>query len=101
MVLSDANNDHACGLIEVLEHFNLKNLRMNRAWDYIDEILDELHGSYTREGLIKKMREMHPYLVEMAKMAERKASPSKRLAGCPLGRSPSRTQPGAIRQPHS
>jgi hypothetical protein len=38
----------------------------------VDEVLDKFHGLYTRDGLIKKMREMHPYLVEMEKIAERR-----------------------------
>jgi beta-lactamase superfamily II metal-dependent hydrolase len=74
VVLTHADNDHACGLIKVLEHegFTIDTLWMNRPWDYVDEVLDKFHGLYTREGLIKKMREMHPYLVEMEKIAERR-----------------------------
>lgn len=74
VVLTHADNDHACGLIKVLEHenFTIHTLWMNRPWDYVDEVLDKFHGLYTRDGLIKKMREMHPYLVEMEKIAERR-----------------------------
>lgn len=74
VVLSHADNDHACGLIKVLEHegFTIHTLWMNRPWDYVDEVLDKFHGAYTREGLIKRMREMHPYLVEMEKIAAKR-----------------------------
>ncbi|WP_315803030.1 MBL fold metallo-hydrolase [Bradyrhizobium sp. SZCCHNS3002] len=74
VVLSHADNDHACGLIKVLEHedFTFFDLWMNRAWDYVDEVIDSFHGSYTRDGLIKKMREMHPYLVELERIAEKR-----------------------------
>jgi beta-lactamase superfamily II metal-dependent hydrolase len=74
VVLSHADNDHATGLIKVLEHpdFTVSNLWMNRPWDYVDEVIDSFHGAYTREGLIKKMRDMHPYLVEMEKIAEKR-----------------------------
>jgi beta-lactamase superfamily II metal-dependent hydrolase len=74
VVLTHADNDHATGLIKVLEHpnFTIHTLWMNRPWDYVDEVLDRFHGLYTREGLIKKMREMHPYLVEMEKIAARR-----------------------------
>jgi hypothetical protein len=74
VVLSHADNDHACGLIKVVEHehFNIHTLWMNRPWDYVDEVLDKFHGGYTRDGLIKKMREMHPYLVEMEQIAARR-----------------------------
>lgn len=74
VVLSHADNDHATGLIKVLEceDFTISNLWMNRPWDYVDEVIDTFHGAYTREGLIKKMREMHPYLVEMEKIAAKR-----------------------------
>jgi hypothetical protein len=74
VVLTHADNDHACGLIKVLEHegFTILTLWMNKPWDYVDEVLDKFHGLYTRDGLVKKMREMHPYLVEMEKIAERR-----------------------------
>ncbi|WP_342710043.1 hypothetical protein AAFG13_37630 [Bradyrhizobium sp. B124] len=74
VVLSHADNDHAPGLIKVLEHsnFTISNLWMNKPWDYVDEVIDSFHGAYTREGLIKKMREMHPYLVEMEKIANKR-----------------------------
>lgn len=74
VVLSHADNDHATGLIKVLEceDFTITNLWMNRPWDYVDEVIDGFHGAYTRDGLIKKMREMHPYLVEMEKIATKR-----------------------------
>lgn len=74
VVLTHADNDHACGLIKVLEceDFTIHTLWINRPWDYVDDVLDRFHGLYTREGLIKKMREMHPYLVEMEKIAARR-----------------------------
>jgi beta-lactamase superfamily II metal-dependent hydrolase len=74
VVLSHADNDHATGLIKVLEceDFTISNLWMNRPWDYVDEVIESFHGAYTREGLIKKMREMHPYLVEMDKIAAKR-----------------------------
>jgi hypothetical protein len=75
VVLSHADNDHAPGLIKVLEHFDVGNLWMLRPWDYVDFVIDNFHGAYAREGLIKKMREMHPYLVEMEEIAARKKIP--------------------------
>jgi hypothetical protein len=74
VVLTHADNDHACGLIKLLEHqdFKIHTLWMNRPWDYVDYVLDKFHGAYTREGLVKKMREMHPYLVQMEEIAARR-----------------------------
>ncbi|MBK3665064.1 hypothetical protein JJE66_28010 [Bradyrhizobium diazoefficiens] len=74
VVLSHADNDHATGLIKVLEHprFSIGTLWMNKPWDYVDEVIGSFHGAYTRDGLIKRMREMHPYLVEMEEVAQRR-----------------------------
>ena len=47
MVLSHADNDHACGLVGVLEHFTVENLWMNRPWLYAAEALEHFHGNYT------------------------------------------------------
>jgi glyoxylase-like metal-dependent hydrolase (beta-lactamase superfamily II) len=48
VVLSHADNDHATGLIKVLEceDFTITNLWMNRPWDYVDEVIDNFHGAY-------------------------------------------------------
>ncbi|MET4800288.1 hypothetical protein [Bradyrhizobium sp. LB11.1] len=88
VVLSHADNDHATGLIKVLEHprFTISTLWMNRPWDYVDEVIDSFHGAYTREGLIKRMREMHPYLVEMEEIATRRGITVKApLQGAAIG----------------
>ncbi len=74
MVLSHADNDHACGLIEVLRRYDVKHLWMNRPWLYAAEVLHHFHGNYTLEGLIAAMRERHPYLVELEKIAQEKGS---------------------------
>jgi beta-lactamase superfamily II metal-dependent hydrolase len=75
MVLSHADNDHACGLIDVLKQFDVGALWMNRPWLYAVQVLDKFHGNWTLEGLIKKMKEMHPYLVELEKIAAEKGTP--------------------------
>lgn len=72
VVLTHADNDHACGLIKILEHFNVYKVWMNRPWLYVDYVLDKFDPRFGREGLIQRMRYMHPYLVEMEKIAERK-----------------------------
>ena len=72
MILSHADNDHAMGLIGVMEHFDVKHLWMNRPWLFAAEILPYMHGNYTLQGLIDKIREMHPYLIELERLRERK-----------------------------
>jgi beta-lactamase superfamily II metal-dependent hydrolase len=74
MVLSHADNDHAMGLIGVMTQFDVKHLWMNRPWLYAAEILPHMQGNYTLQGLIDKIREMHPYLVELEKLAGEKST---------------------------
>lgn len=45
LVLSHADNDHACGLVGVLEKSDVKNLWMNRPWLYAPQIIDQFHGN--------------------------------------------------------
>jgi beta-lactamase superfamily II metal-dependent hydrolase len=69
MVVSHADNDHACGLIGVLEHFDVKHLWMNRPWLYANEVIQHFHGNFTLQGLIDDIKARHPYLVELEKLA--------------------------------
>jgi beta-lactamase superfamily II metal-dependent hydrolase len=69
MVLSHADDDHATGLVEVMKNMKVQNLWMNRPWLYAAETLHHFHGRYTLDGLVKKMRELHPYLVELEQLA--------------------------------
>jgi beta-lactamase superfamily II metal-dependent hydrolase len=69
MVVSHADNDHACGLIGVMKRFQVKHLWMNRPWLYAHETLQHFHGNYTLQGLIDEMKERHPYLVELEELA--------------------------------
>jgi len=75
MVLSHADDDHATGLVEILKRHHVLNLWMNRPWLYAQEVIDKFHPDYTVQGLTSKMRELHPYLVEMEKIADEKGVP--------------------------
>lgn len=70
MVVSHADNDHACGLIGVMKHFKVKHLWMNRPWLYAQQTLHHFHGNYTLQGLIDEMKERHSYLVELEELAK-------------------------------
>jgi len=74
MVLSHADNDHATGLVEVMKNMKVQHLWMNRPWLYAAETLQHFHGLYTVDGLVKKMREMHPYLVDLENLAEQQGT---------------------------
>lgn len=69
MVVSHADNDHACGLVGVMKHFKVEHLWMNRPWLYAAETIQHFHGNYTVQGLVDEMKERHSYLVELEKLA--------------------------------
>jgi beta-lactamase superfamily II metal-dependent hydrolase len=69
MVLSHADNDHACGLVGVLKKFRVANLWMNRPWLYANQVLHHFHGNFTLQGLIDDIKGRHPYLVEIEELA--------------------------------
>lgn len=69
VVVSHADNDHVCGLIEVFKHFEIKHLWMNRPWLYAEETLRHFHGNFTLEGIIKDIKDRHSYLVELEELA--------------------------------
>ena len=69
MVLSHADNDHACGLIGVLKRFEIAGyIWMNRPWRFAQQVLPAYPG-YTLDRLVKEMRAQHPHLVEIEKIA--------------------------------
>jgi beta-lactamase superfamily II metal-dependent hydrolase len=74
MVLSHADNDHATGLIGVMENIEVENLWMNRPWLYADQVLHHFHGNFTLQGLIDNIKERHPYLVELERLAIEKGT---------------------------
>lgn len=69
MVLSHADDDHATGLVGVMEKMEVNNLWMNRPWLYADQIFHHFHGNFTLQGLIDDIKERHPYLVELERLA--------------------------------
>ena len=71
LILTHADNDHAVGLIKVMEACHVGTLRMNRPWLYVDEVLHYYHGNLTRHGFIDKFEDAHPYLVELERLAAR------------------------------
>ena len=75
MVLSHADNDHACGLIGVLKHFRIRALYMNRPWVYAPQMLQYFHGNFTLPGLVTDIKSRHEYLIELEKIAEVKGTP--------------------------
>lgn len=75
VVLSHPDNDHAGGLIKVLETYNVGALWMNRPWLYADEIVQSFKYAWTADGLRKKLRDLYSTLVELEEIATRKGIP--------------------------
>ena len=69
MVLSHADDDHATGLVGVMEKIKVGHLWMNRPWLYASEILHHFHGNFTLQGLIENIKDRHPYLVDLERLA--------------------------------
>lgn len=62
--------DHASGLKNVLQQFPVRNLVMNRPWDYIDELFDKVQdGRITKESLERTLREKYKFIDELEKLA--------------------------------
>lgn len=70
VTLSHADNDHAGGLVGVVEKMKVHNLWMNRPWLYAPNIIDYFHGNWTLDGLIRHIKDRHPYLVELEAIAK-------------------------------
>ncbi|MGN7830900.1 ComEC/Rec2 family competence protein [Pseudoxanthomonas sp. 22568] len=69
MVVTHADNDHACGLVGVMKKKRVEHLWMNRPWLYASEVLHHFHGNYTLQGLIDEIKSRHSYLVELEQLA--------------------------------
>lgn len=75
LVLSHADDDHARGLIGVINEFPIGIIWMNRPWLYADHVMHNFHGNWSRDGLIKEIKYKHPYLVEIEDIAAKRGIP--------------------------
>lgn len=75
VILSHADQDHAAGLVSVLEHYHVGALWMNRPWLYAVEIISYFHGNYTVSGLEKVIRDAYPIPANLEDIAIAKNIP--------------------------
>jgi len=75
VVLSHMDNDHAGGLLKVLEYYPVANLWMNRPWLFVGGVADAFHRRYTDAGLVRDIRDMNPNLVALEELAMAKGIP--------------------------
>ena len=73
LICSHPDQDHASGLIEVIEKFEIGKIIMNIPWNYIDDIWDNVNdGRISKESLEKRLKDDYPYVAEIEKLAEEK-----------------------------
>jgi len=75
VVATHNDGDHAGGLQQVLEDFEVGALWMLRPWRYAGELLPRFKRYTTVEGLEKALREAYSNLVALEKIAIRKKIP--------------------------
>lgn len=75
VVLSHADADHATGLIDIMKHYDVGALWMNRPWIHAAHIFRDFHGNYTVDGLARAIREAYPLLAELEDIANAKHIP--------------------------
>lgn len=73
LICSHPDQDHASGLIEVIEKFEIGKIIMNIPWNYIDDIWDNVNdGRISKESLEKRLKDDYPYVAEIEKLAKEK-----------------------------
>lgn len=71
VVCSHPHQDHAAGLIEILENFTVKRLFINLPWNYIDELYDKVNdGRITPASLETRLKEKYSYISKLEEIAE-------------------------------
>lgn len=70
VICSHSDQDHASGLIEILNNFEVKDLYMNRPWLYAKELIPYVDdGRITEESLKKRLKEKYVYIAELEVIA--------------------------------
>ena len=73
LICSHPDQDHASGLIEVIEKFNIGKIIMNIPWKYIYDIWDNVNdGRISEESLEKRLKDDYPYVAKIEKLAKEK-----------------------------
>lgn len=69
VVLTHPDGDHAGGLCEVLNSFEVGCLWMNRPWMYASEIIHRFSRYTNVDNLIRDLKRAYPYAAELEKIA--------------------------------
>lgn len=69
VVLTHSDADHASGLQQVLEEFQVGYLWMNRPWVHVDDLKPMFQRYQDRERLIVRLRQVYPKVAELEELA--------------------------------
>jgi beta-lactamase superfamily II metal-dependent hydrolase len=70
VVLTHPDQDHALGLKYILENYEVKALRMNRPWIYVDELLPRFKSYNSAEHLARELKKCYPVVSDLEEIAE-------------------------------
>ncbi|MBP1627356.1 MAG: competence protein ComEC [Holophagaceae bacterium] len=72
VVLTHNDGDHAGGLCQVFEEFEVKELWMLRPWDFAEELLPRFARFSSVDGLQKRLKEAFPNIAALEEVAVKK-----------------------------
>ena len=73
LICSHPDQNHASGLIEVIEKVEIGKIIMNIPWNYIDDIWDNVNdGRISKESLEKRLKDDYPYVAKIEELAQEK-----------------------------
>lgn len=75
VVVTHPDGDHAGGLREVLEEFEVGALWMLRPWAYADELIDRFSRFTSVENLIRRLKELYSNIATLEEIANEKGIP--------------------------
>ena len=76
VVCSHSDLDHASGLTEILNEFEVKKVYVNLPWLYVDELYEIVkYGRITKNSLEEKLRDVYKYVDDIEKVCREKNIP--------------------------
>lgn len=71
VICSHSDQDHVSGIKKILEENTVKKLYMNRPWNYIDELYENVNdGRITKKSLEERLKKNYKFVNEIEEIAE-------------------------------